>query len=291
MEEVKTRNFQDIVLGFFLLMHPGPVLLHIIAVTIFALIAAWPHFIWGIILLVIAAHAAMQVSIAFINDYCDRERDAVSKPSKPIVRGLVHPREALFAGVVLILVMLLLLIPLNPLALLISLLYLALGQGYNFGLKSTPFSGFVFALMIPLIPLYAFAGVGYVAPFVIWLIPVAALLGVVVNLANSLPDIEEDAETNARTLAVVLGVRSSYIVCSVLILLSALLIAIFTVVRLVPANMLIIVPTLLFTCLAPVLAFWYFGPQKPARMRKAYFYSIVLICMILAGGWLIGVFV
>jgi len=144
--------------------------------------------------------------------------------------------------------------------------------------------------MIPLIPLYAFAGIGHVAPFVIWLIPVAALLGVVVNLANSLPDIEEDAETNARTLAVVLGVRSSYIVCSVLILLSALLIAIFTVVRLVPANMLIIVPTLLFTCLAPVLAFWYFGPQKPARMRKAYFYSIVLICMVLAAGWLIGVF-
>src|SRR5437667_8323063 len=95
MQITKKRTFNDIILGFILLSHPIPVLFHIVAVTIFTLLAAWPHYTWNVIVLVITAHAAMQVSIAMINDYCDRDTDAQSKPEKPIPRGLVHPGEAL----------------------------------------------------------------------------------------------------------------------------------------------------------------------------------------------------
>src|SRR6266704_4947 len=102
MEITKKRRLSDIVLGLFLLSHPGPVLLHIIAVTLFALLAAWPRLAWGIIALVVAAHAAMQLSIAMVNDYSDRQLDAESKPGKPIPRGLVRPVEALFCGLLLI---------------------------------------------------------------------------------------------------------------------------------------------------------------------------------------------
>src|SRR3974377_1890809 len=98
MQITKKRTFTDISLGFLLLSHPIPVLFHIIAVTIFTLLAAWPHFVWSVIVLVIAAHTAMQVSIAMLNDYCDRELDARSKPEKPISRGLILPHEALIAG-------------------------------------------------------------------------------------------------------------------------------------------------------------------------------------------------
>ena len=126
MQITKKRTFNDLVLGFFLLSHPIPVLFHIIAVTIFTLLAAWPHFIWGVIVLVIAAHAAMQVSIAMLNDFCDRRIDARSKPEKPIPRGLILPREALIAGLLMIAIMLVLLIPLPLLALGISLCYLSL---------------------------------------------------------------------------------------------------------------------------------------------------------------------
>src|SRR5579875_3549120 len=123
MEIAGKRRLGDRVLGLFLLSHPLPVLLHV-----FALLAAWPLFPWEAIALVIGAHAAMQVSIAMINDYCDRELDTASKPEKPLVRGLVTPKEALIAGVVMMVVMLLLLLPLNRLALLLSLCYLALAQ-------------------------------------------------------------------------------------------------------------------------------------------------------------------
>jgi len=291
MQITKKRTFNDIILGFFLLSHPIPVLFHIIAITIFTLLAAWPHFIWSVIVLVIAAHAAMQVSIAMINDYCDRRVDAKGKPEKPIPRGLILPREALIAGLLMIAIMLILLIPLPLLALVISLCYLMLGQGYNLGLKSTPLSGIVFALAMPLIPLYAFAGVGHIPPIILWLVPVGFLLGIALNLANSLPDLEEDQAQGLRTLAVVLGVRRSFIACCTLIVLSVAMIGVLTITGIVPANPWIIVPVLMLTFLAILSMILFFGPEKDLKTRKTYFYLVTLTCIVLAGGWLIGVLI
>src|SRR5450631_4088678 len=186
------RQPREIFTGLLLLIHPIPVALHVAAVTLLALLAAWPIFQWQSILLLVGAHAAMQCAIAVLNDYCDRVPDAQGKKPKPIPLGLILPHEALLFGIACIGLMLLLLLPLNRLALLISLLYLALGLAYNLGLKATPLSGIVFALAIPLIPVYAFVGVGHIIPLLGWFIPVAALLGIAINLANSLPDIEED---------------------------------------------------------------------------------------------------
>ncbi len=289
MEITKKRQFNDIALGFYLLSHPVPVMFHILAVTVFTLLAAWPHFAWSIIALVIAAHAAMQISIAMLNDYRDRRLDAASKPGKPIPRGLIHAREALISGFVMIAIMLILLIQLPLLALLVSLCYLVLGQAYNLGLKSTPFSGIVFALAMPLIPLYAFAGIGRVPYVLFWLIPTGFLLGIALNLANSLPDIEQDAANGAKTLAVVLGVKRSFAVCQSMIVLAAALIGILQITGLVPARSWIIVLTLILTCLAVETMVLFFGPERPVETRKSYFYLVALTCILLAGGWIIGV--
>ncbi len=291
MEIVKKRRLSEIALGFFLLSHPLPVLLHILAVTGLAFLAAWPHIAWNVIALIVAAHTAMQLSIATLNDYCDRHLDAVSKKDKPIVHGLVRPQEALLVGILFAVAMVLLLLPLNLWALLISLLYLALGQGYNSGLKSTPLSGFVFALAIPLIPLYAFVGVGHIAPLVFWIVPVAALLGIALNLANSLPDIEKDAASNARTLAVVLGVKRSFLACPILLLLGVILIAILAETKLVPTHGWFIGPTLLISILVVIILLFFFGPAQPAHKRKLYFYLVVATCLVLAAGWLLAALV
>lgn len=289
MEISKKRQLNEIALGFYLLSHPIPVLLHIVGVTVFTLLAAWPHFTWSVIALVIAAHAAMQVSIAMLNDYCDRRLDAEGKPGKPIPRGLVHPREALVGGLIMIVVMFILLIPLPRLALIISLCYLALGQAYNLGLKSTPLSGIVFALAMPLIPLYAFAGMGRALPFLFWLVPVGFLLGVALNLANSLPDIEDDAANGARTLAVFLGVRRSFAVCQSMIVLAAALVGLLKITNIVPAHPWIIIVTIILTCLAVEAMLLFFGPGRPVGRRKPYFYLVALTSILLAGGWFIGV--
>ncbi len=289
MELTRKRSLKEIALGFFLLTHLGPVTLFLGIVTLFALRASWPHLVWTTIILVITAHAAMQFSISMINDYCDRQLDAATKPSKPIPRGLVHPHEALILGILLAVVMVVLLLPLNRLALFISLGYLALGQGYNLGLKSTPLSGIVFALAMPLIPLYAFAGVGRTSPFLFWLVPVGCLLGVSLNVANSLPDIEGDESGGAKALAVVLGVKRSFILCPLLLVLVIVLIGILTALHLVPAQLWIIVSTLVITSLAVGAMALFFGPQKPMQTRKVYFYLVALTCFVLVGGWFVAV--
>src|SRR5579864_6842869 len=223
MQITHKRQLNERLMGFFLLSHPGSVLVYILAITVFTLLAAWPHFAWPGIALVIGGHAAMQVAIAMLNDYYDRGLDAQGKPGKPISRGLVSPRAALIGGLCMIVLMLVLLIPLSPLALLCSLCYLALGQAYNLKLKSTPLKGLVFALAMPLIPLYAFVGVGRILPCLFWLVPVSFLLGATLILAHALPDIEKDAANGVSTLAVVLGVKRSFIACQLLIVLSAAL--------------------------------------------------------------------
>jgi 4-hydroxybenzoate polyprenyltransferase len=285
---VRKRQLRGIMIGFFLLSHPGPVTLHVLAVVILAFLAAWPHIAWATLGLVVAAHAAMQLSIAVLNDYCDRHLDVASKKSKPIPRGLVTAREALIVGILLSICMVFLLLFLPPLALAASLLYWLLGLAYNLGLKSSPFSGIVFALAMPLIPVYAFASMGHVAPLVFWLVPVVALLGIALNLANSLPDIEADAALRANTLAVRLGVRRTFLLCPLLIALSALLIASLTFGDIVPGRFWPIIATLGSTCVLLITLIVAFGPGKPVAMRKSYFYIVVLTCFVLAGGWLLG---
>ncbi len=291
MEIPRRRQLNDIVPGLFLLSHPGPVALHIVAVALFALLAAWPHVSWGIFAFIVGAHAAMQISIAMLNDYCDRRLDAQGKSRKPIPRGLILPPEALVAGLLMIALMLILLLPLPPLALVFSLAYLALGQGYNLGLKSTPLSGIVFALAMPLIPLYAFAAAGRSVPFLFWLAPVGFLLGVALNLASSLPDVEEDAAGGARTLAVALGVRRSFQLCQVSILLSAVLIAALALLNIVPSQPAALIITLMLTALSIVAMQLFSGPAKPVETRKGFFYLFALTCIVLTGGWLIGAFI
>src|SRR5215469_1829890 len=224
----RPRRPIDIVVGLWKLGHVEPIVLILAAVTLFAVRATWPHPPWGTILLLLAGQAAMQFSISILNDYCDRQLDASSRKNKPIVLGLVRPREALLAGLLMIVVMVVILLPLSFFAFLAALASLALGQLYNLGLKSTPLSGVLFALAMPLLPFYAFAGVGRIPSMIIWFLPIGAVLGVALNLANALPDVEEDAAGNARTLAVTLGVKGSFIACPLLIALAALLIGALT---------------------------------------------------------------
>lgn len=289
MQVTKRRSFVARLQGFFQLGHPLPVLFHLVAVTVFALLAAWSQFVWWSLLLIVGAHTAMQLAIAVFNDYYDRARDALGKPEKPIPSGLVTPREALIAGWVLLALMVLLLLPLPPLAWLLTLGYLILGMAYNLGLKATPLSGVVFALAMPLIPLYAFAGAGRALAFLIWLLPMGVLLGVSLNLANSLPDLEEDASSGARTLAVALGLRRSFLLGNTLLVLDTLLMLVLYLSGVQRIQPLALGITLVLAGLLLVLILIFTGAGKARATRKLYFYLITLTCLVLAGGWLIGV--
>lgn len=284
----KNRSAGDIFVGSWKLAHVEPIFLILTAVTLFALRATWPHPPWATIALLLAGQAAMQFSIGILNDYHDRYLDAAGGKHKPIVLGLIRPQEALVAGLVMIVLMFVILLPLSRFALLAALGYLTLGQLYNFGLKATPVSGILFALAMPLLPLYAFVGVGRIPFMVIWFLPVGALLGVALNLANSLPDVEEDAASNARTLAVTLGVKGSFWACPLLIAPAAILISVLTISQRTPAQLWLMLPVFALTGLGLVVMLLFFGPASPRQTRKLYFYLVALLCLMLAGGWFIA---
>jgi 4-hydroxybenzoate polyprenyltransferase len=253
------------------------------------MLATWPRPQWTLLGLIVGAHAAMQLAIAVFNDYCDRKQDALGKPEKPLPGGLVTPREALVVGCAWLVVMIALLLQLPVLAGILSLVYLALGMAYNLGLKSTPLSGIVFALAMPLIPLYAFAGAGRSVPFLLWLVPIGFLLGVALNLANSLPDQEEDEASGARTLAVTLGLHRAFLVSNTLLFLGAALILLLDLTSTLSVQPLALLLTLSLTALLLLAIFLLTGAGKPRATRKTYFYLVTLTCIVLAGGWFIGV--
>ena len=288
MELKKKRSVGDIVVGFWKLAHVEPIFLILTVVTLFAVRATWPHPPWTIILLLLAGQAAMQFSIGILNDYCDRYLDAAGGRNKPIVLGLVHPQEALLAGLFMIVVMIVILVPLNLLAFLAALGYLVLGQIYNLGLKATPLSGVLFALAMPLLPLYAFAGVGRIPSMVLWFLPIGALLGLALNLANALPDIEVDAAGKANTLAVTLGVKGSFIACPLLMLPAAMLIGALTIFQLVAVQLSLMLPVFVLAGLDLLILLLFFGPKKSRQTRKIYFYLVALFGIVLVGGWFIA---
>jgi len=47
-------------------------------------------------------------------------------------------------------------------------------------------------------------------------------------------------------------------------------------------------PILVLTGLGLVSMLLFFGPEKPRRIRKVYFYLVALLCLILTGGWFIA---
>ncbi|HEV2582536.1 MAG TPA: UbiA family prenyltransferase [Ktedonobacteraceae bacterium] len=276
-------------MSLYMLSHRWPVLLRIFAVSFFTLLAARGHVVWSIIALVIGAYAAMQVSIALMNDYCKRERDAQGRLDIANPHSLVSPRIALTGAIAMMALMAVLLAPLPPLTWVISLCYLALGQGYNLKLKATMYGSIVFALVMLLIPVYAFVGVGRIVSFLFWLVPIGFLLGVTLNLANSLPTIEEDTRSGAQTLTVTLGVKRSFMACQLLIVVSATLIGLLAITQVVPTQPWVLVTTLILACLGIEAMLLFFGPEKPIETRRLYFYVVALTCIALAGGWLLGV--
>lgn len=203
-------------LGLLWVIHPLPSVMYVVAVALFAWLAATAaHHALDPARLVRALVATFcaQAAIGATNDLMDQRADTVAQPTKPLVRGLITPNYALAVAVLASVAVLLLLAPLGWGALAVGLLIEGLGLAYDFGLKGTWVSGLLFALYFPLIPLLAWVLFGRWQPFLPWVVPLGAALGVAMNVANTLPDLESDVAQGARGLPHLLGLRRGLAVC------------------------------------------------------------------------------
>jgi 4-hydroxybenzoate polyprenyltransferase len=201
------------VAGVLRLVHPAPALAVIaLSAALGAILAAeggGPPL--GVrVLLTVVAVAGSQILTGALNDWADRERDAIAQPHKPIPSGAVSPRVALLVAAFGALIQVAASAPLGPVPLLLGLVASGSAAAYNLALSRTPLSVLPYLVSFGILPLWVAAGVGVglervaAAPLVVGPFAAAA------HLANTVRDFEGDARIGSRNLAQVIGRRIAF---------------------------------------------------------------------------------
>jgi 4-hydroxybenzoate polyprenyltransferase len=191
------------------IVHPFPTLLNVGATAGLAVVAVRgvPD-VSRLVSMVVVMFCA-QSAIGVANDYYDRDLDAATKAWKPIPAGLVTPRTAAMLALAFIVAAASTAATLGAASFGLAMLGLACGLAYDARLKRTLFSALPFMVAIPTLPLWVWLTLDVWQPVCWWLVPLGALLGLALHLANTLPDIEGDAAHGVIGLAHRVGARWS----------------------------------------------------------------------------------
>ncbi|WP_163187623.1 UbiA family prenyltransferase [Cellulosimicrobium sp. SL-1] len=159
-----------------------------------------------------------QLSVGWSNDWLDARRDvAVGRADKPVVTGLVTAATLRAAALVALGACVVLSLATGPLPGVVHVVAVGVAWSYNALLKATWWSWAPYAVSFGLLAVFvvlAAPGEGRPAP---WAVAAAALLGVGAHVANTLPDLEDDAATGVRGLPHRLGRRASSVLAPVLL--------------------------------------------------------------------------
>jgi 4-hydroxybenzoate polyprenyltransferase len=154
------------------------------------------------------AMAGFQAAIGAVNDLRDLASDAVGQPWKPLPSGRLSTRAARRTAIVGGGIGVVGSAALGLSVLVVGLAGFGLGLAYDLRLKRTPWGWLCFAIALPLIPVFAWLGVGAGAPPELgMLFLLGGLAGLELGLANGLVDEGTDRRAGAHSLAVRLGPR------------------------------------------------------------------------------------
>lgn len=199
----------------FRLVHPFPSFLNAVLVVGLAWVAGGTPLTASVLAV---GMLGLQFCIGSVNDLIDEPIDAAAKPWKPIPSRRVSRRTALLVALVSGGGGLALSAVVQPVLLLLAAAMLACGLVYDFWLKPTPWAWACFAIAFPLLPVYAWYGAaGTLPPNFEFLLPLAALCGPLLQLANGLSDLEIDQQAGLPTLAVHLGRRRALFAIAALV--------------------------------------------------------------------------
>jgi geranylgeranylglycerol-phosphate geranylgeranyltransferase len=158
-----------------------------------------------------------------INDYFDRDIDQINAPERPIPRGAVRPRQALWFSIVLFAGATLLALTLPTAAIAIAAVNLVALVAYTKLFKGLPGVGnLVVAFLGGSTFLFGAAAVGAFGPAVFVLFALASLSTVTREIVKDVEDIEGDREEGLRTLPLVIGKRRALHIGTVSLLLAVL---------------------------------------------------------------------
>lgn len=275
--------------GLWLLTHPGPSLVTALAYALFALLAAHGQPNLTRLVVTVVGMIGLQFAISALNDYCDREADALSHKVKPLARGALPPWAALLATLLFTVLMVVCYAPYGLKPLLIASAFLALGFAYDLGVKSTPLGGVMMGLAFPLLPLLAWDLFASIKPALLWTFPLGLALGLAIHLADALPDAAADAAAGAHGLTQALGAYALTACWTLLAAANALVIAL-SLTGLAPARprvLLVAEPLALAALLLAIGAARQRG-QPERRRLQINFALTVFIALTTALGWLVS---
>ncbi|MDP9134534.1 MAG: UbiA family prenyltransferase [Actinomycetota bacterium] len=159
----------------------------------------------GRVVLITLSVLGSQIVTGVMNDWADRERDAVTQPSKPIPAGAARPSTALGLAAVGFALQVAASLPLGWLALVLGLLAVGSAVAYDLWLSRTIASFVPYLVSFGLLPLWIAAGVGVPLERVAAASLLVGPFAVAAHLANTLKDFEGDAAMRSGNLAQSLG--------------------------------------------------------------------------------------
>lgn len=200
-------------IGLARLVHPAPTIAVVcLSAALGAILSAQaggPAFSGRVLLLALSVLGS-QILTGALNDWADRERDALVQRWKPIPSGLVRPSSALRLAVGGLALQVVASAPLGPVPLLLGLAASASAVAYDLWLSRGAASFLPYLVSFGLLPLWIAAGVEVpieriaAAPFLVGPFAVAA------HLANTVRDFEADAAAGSRNLAQRLGRTAAF---------------------------------------------------------------------------------
>ena len=258
--------------------HPEPTAAVTLMITALAVTAG--HSV-GRVLLILLAVLTGQLSIGWLNDLVDAERDrTVGRPDKPVAAGAVSTRVVGVATAVAAAACVPLSLACGALAGTAQLIAVAAGWAYDLGLKSSPLSVLPYVVCFGLLPTFVVLALPG-APAPVWWLPLAgALLGAGAHFANVLPDLDDDAATGVRGLPHRVGRTASRYAAAVLLLAATVVLAAGSP---VPAPLAVAVPVLA----ALVLAAGFRAGRRPgsrAPFRSVLAVAGLAVALLLAAG-------
>jgi protoheme IX farnesyltransferase len=200
--------------------HPEPGGAVTFAMTLLAIGVG--HRGWGI-LGVAAAVEATQLSVGWVNDWLDADRDRLSgRRDKPVAAGTVSRRTVGIAGLISSLAIPFLGVPFGGVATGCITLVGIFALLYDWPLKSTVLSVLPYLVAFGLLPAFVVISLpGHPWPPV-WLVAAGSLLGGGAHFANVLPDLADDAATGVSGLPHKIGATGSTLAAAGLLLAATL---------------------------------------------------------------------
>lgn len=184
-------------------VHPFPSTLDAAIVAAIAAVAGAPA---AMVAVLGFAMLLLQFAIGAANDWADAPADATANPAKPIPAGVIRRRTVARLAGLLGVAGLGLAWSAGSVAFTVAVAGLAVGLAYDLRLKGTRWSWVPYAIGIPLLPVFAWGGAtgGLPGPFLV-LVPLAAVAGAALAVANALADLERDRAAGTETVATSLG--------------------------------------------------------------------------------------